>query len=148
MRAQKVAPKRFEFYFPDLDNLVLVEHLADDSVLIRATQDNFSERRKSFFIRRLATEGFIPDAYQWFYGSINGCGGLRWTIDRSWLELHPIWTRRARRFMIPLLCCSVVLWLAMMRLVIVSQPGYSPTAGFAEPQKNQAPSIHLVPDKR
>lgn len=141
MRAQKVAPRKFEFYFPELDNLILVENLEDGGVRIRATQDNFSDQRKSFFIRQLAAEGFIPDIFQWWNG---GGAGLTWIIDRSWLKLPAVWTRRARKFMVKLLVFGGVLWLAMMRVLYVSQPGYS-HPGNAKPATTVN---HFVPARR
>src|SRR5258708_19436005 len=71
MRTLTNPSRQHEFYFPGFDNLVLVEN-RPDGVVIRATRDNFSEARKSFFIRELAAEGFIPDACGWFSSSPPG----------------------------------------------------------------------------
>jgi uncharacterized pyridoxamine 5'-phosphate oxidase family protein len=120
MREQKVLPKEFEFYFPDLDNLVLVESLEDGNVRVRCTRNNLSEKRKVFFIRELAAEGFIPDNYQWFSGSSVGSLGVTWVKDYSWVKLHAAVTRRSNRAMRILLVGSCILWLAMMRVLFVT----------------------------
>jgi hypothetical protein len=118
MRVQQETPRQFEFFVPDLDNLVLVEN-GPEGVVIRAARDNFSERRKSFFIHQLAAEGYIPDVYQWFSDPTDNPHGLRWVIDCSWLRIPDVVIRRARGFMIRLLVGSVLLFLIAMRLVFV-----------------------------
>ena len=120
MRAQKVLARDFQFYFPDLDNIVLVECGEDESVTVRVTKNNVSERRKISFIRKLAVEGFIPDEYQWFSGSTDGSNGVLWIKDYSWLKSHQPSNRRANRFMRQLLVASCILWVAMMRVLLVS----------------------------
>jgi len=131
MRAQKSQSRQFEFYFRDLDNSVLVES-GDDGVVIRAVRDNFSERRKCFFIRELAAEGHIPDSYQWFCGPGGDvCHKLTWVVDRSWLDTHPASARRATQFARRLLICSAVLWLTFMGLLFslgdIDMAGNQPT---------------------
>jgi hypothetical protein len=116
MRTQNKLPKRFEFYFRDLDNHVLVETFAD-GVVIRATRDSFSERRKTFFIRELAAEGYIPDAYQTYIGS-QPTQSLRaeWLVDGAWKG-----PRRtpATRFMVRLLAYATLLWLGFMSVLFL-----------------------------
>jgi hypothetical protein len=68
--------RHFEFQFPDVDTRILVEDLKD-GVIIRASCDTFSERRKLRFVRELAAEGFIADCFQW------SCRGVRWLVDES-----------------------------------------------------------------
>ena len=120
MRAQKVLAKDFQFYFPDLDNIILVETQEDESVTIRVTRDNCSERRKIFFIRKLAAEGFIPDQYQWFSGATDGSSGVLWIKDYSWLKRWPVVTRTSNRFMRRLLVAACIFWIAIMRVLFVS----------------------------
>lgn len=120
MRAQKVLAKHFQFYFSDLDNIVLVECGEDESVTVRASKNNVSEQRKIFFIRKLATEGFIPDNYQWFSGSTNGSNGVLWIKDYSWLKTHKVSNNRTNRIMRRLLVASCLLWISMMRVLVVS----------------------------
>jgi hypothetical protein len=120
MRAQKVLAGDFQFYFSDLDNIVLVECGEDESVTVRASKNNISEQRKVFFIRKLAAEGFIPDDYQWFSGSTNGSKGLLWIKDYSWLKTHQPSRKFANRFMGRLLVAACVLSVAMMRVLMVS----------------------------
>jgi len=111
MRAQKVRRKQFEFYFPNLDTLLLVEHGSDDQVIIRATRDTFSQRRKTLFVKQLASEGFIPDSYQWFCGFSETDEQIKWIVDCSWLEISPRLIRRTNRFMYRLLFCAYALWI-------------------------------------
>ena len=118
MRVQQETPTEFEFYIRDLDNLVLVEN-SPEGVVIRAARNNFSERRKSFFIRQLAAEGYIPDIYQWFSDPADNAHGLTWVVDYSWLRIPEVVVRRARRFMIRSLVGSVILFVVAMRLVFM-----------------------------
>jgi hypothetical protein len=122
MRAQKVLAKDFQFYFADLDNIILVESHEDEAVTIRASKNNVPEGRKIFFIRKLAAEGFIPDHYQWFSGSTDGLTGVLWVKDYSWLKTHQVSKGRANRFMCRSLVASCILLVAMLRVLAVSAP--------------------------
>ena len=120
MRTQVLQPKRFEFYFRDLDNLILVES-SEEGVLIRTTRHNVPERRRQFFVRELAAEGYIPDRYQWLAGA--GCDGLepvRWVHDASWLELDPIILQENQSFALRMMIFGGILWLAMMGLLLLT----------------------------
>jgi hypothetical protein len=128
MRAQKVLAKDFQFYFPDLDNIILVECHEDESVTVRASKDNVPEDRKIFFLRKLAAEGFLPDNYQWFSGSTDGSNGLLWIKDFSWLKTPEAITRKSNRAMGRMFLVACVLWLAMMRVLIVSGENRATTA--------------------
>ncbi len=142
MREQKVLPKKFEFYFSDLDNLILVECTEDGSVLIRSTKNNFSEQRKIFFIRELAAEGFIPEHYEWFSGSAFGTHGIKWVKDCSWVKIPAAVVRRSNCFMKPLLPGACIFWLAVMRVVIVSS---QPAAGTPTAKTPSAPLALSTP---
>jgi hypothetical protein len=97
MRAQTATPEKFELYIPDLDNHILVEN-HDDRVVIHASRNNCSERRKASFIRHLAKEGYIPDRYEWFCEPrVEEFFSVRWVVDCSWSESDPQIERRARR---------------------------------------------------
>lgn len=122
MRSQKVRSKEFQFYFPDLDNIVLVNCHTDGTVTVRVTKGNFTEERKLTFIRRLAAEGFIPDEYQQFSGSVDESNGIRWIKDLSWLKISPAVTHRCNRFMGKLLLAAVLILIAMIRVLLVSHP--------------------------
>jgi hypothetical protein len=65
MQTQSTVPESYRLYIPDLDNHVLIETGAE-GVVIRATRDNMSDRRKATFIRHLAAQGYIPERYRWF----------------------------------------------------------------------------------
>ena len=78
MRTEIAVPEKVEFYIRDLDNHVLIENSAG-GVVISATRDNFSDKRKTFFIRHLAAEGYIPDRYEWFSEPAgDGFFGVKW----------------------------------------------------------------------
>jgi hypothetical protein len=117
---QVICPDRMEFYFPDLDNHVLVEN-CEGTTTIRATRDNFSEKRKVFFVRRLALEGQIPDRYQWFPEPNSG-DFLRvsWVIDRSWVGIDPDVRRRAARNVLRLVLFSVLIWALLLFSLLVT----------------------------
>jgi len=83
MRTQIAVPERFELYIPDLDNHLLIEN-SEGGIVIRTTRDNLSEKRKTFFIRHLAAEGFIPDRYEWFPDPAeDGFFGVKWVADSA-----------------------------------------------------------------
>jgi hypothetical protein len=113
MPTQIAVPESFELYIPDLDNHVLIEK-SEDGVVISATRDNLSEKRKTFFIHHLAAEGYIPDRYEWFpEPSEDGFFGVKW-ITRAASEDHQIgrhslrklWTRRNALY-----GCLFIMWL-------------------------------------
>ncbi|HZP60061.1 MAG TPA: hypothetical protein VFB27_07015 [Opitutaceae bacterium] len=117
MQSFSTETRRFEFYFPDLDTLVLVEE-SDGEVVIRASRDTFSEKRKRYFIRELAAEGFIPDSYEWFsLAQPGGFHGVRWLIDFSWVKLPPAIITRARNAMFRIFSGAALLWLVLMTFV-------------------------------
>jgi hypothetical protein len=83
-------PPQTEFYNRFPENFLLVENREDGSVLIRAAINNYSERRKALFIHELASEGFIPDEYQFRTNcEDDSYFGARWIIDSSWLIIPP-----------------------------------------------------------
>jgi|ERR1700722_14649961 len=97
MPTQITGPRNFKLYIPDLDNHILVESHGGE-IVVHASRDNFSEQRKALFVRHLATEGFIPDCYEWFSElGVEAGFGLRWVVDCSWSESDPQIERRARR---------------------------------------------------
>lgn len=110
----------FEFYFRDLDTLVKVETPDPDTVIVRATRNTFSERRKVSFIRELAAEGFIPDGCQW-YPLPAGMPRIHWVIDVSWLRLSEAAKARSRRFMYSVLGGGFALWTALLTTLLFTQ---------------------------
>jgi hypothetical protein len=121
MRAQKVLAREFQFYFSDLDNIVLVESHEDQNVTIRVTKNNVPEQRKIAFIRQLAAEGFIPGHYEWFSGPTDGSNGVLWMKDLSWVQKTTVaLSKKSDRFMKRLLVFACVSWLAMMRVLLAS----------------------------
>ncbi|HWX18629.1 MAG TPA: hypothetical protein VN578_01865 [Candidatus Binatia bacterium] len=92
-------PGQVELYHRVLDHLVKVENYGT-SVVVRLTRDNFSALAKRFFIRHLATEGFIPDRYQ-RYSESSDCTAMdvKWVIDNSWVTLAHQLNRQATRIL-------------------------------------------------
>jgi hypothetical protein len=83
MRTQNELPHQSRHYISDLDNHVLIENSAY-GVVISATRDNFTDKRKAFFIRHLAAEGYIPDRYEWFSEPAeDGFFGVKWIAGAS-----------------------------------------------------------------
>src|SRR5262249_45586136 len=111
----------YEFCFPNLDTLVLVEE-NDELVVVRATRNTFSERRKIFFIRELAAEGFVSDEYRYVETiSPQNYLPVRWLVDYSWLKpAAKALAKRTRRIMIASLGGATLLWLVMMGSLLLS----------------------------
>ncbi len=113
MNTPALKSRCFEFYFRDLDTLVQVENPDPDTVTVRATRNTFSDRRKIYFIRELAAEGFIPDRCQW-YPLASGMPRIQWVIDSTWLRVSESAKARTRRFMLGLLGSGFLLWTALL----------------------------------
>lgn len=140
MRAQRVLAREFQFYFSDLDNIVLVESHADESVTVRATKNNVSDQRKVFFIRKLAAEGFIPENYEWFSGPTDGSNGVTWMKDLSWVQKTTVAVqKKSNRFMVRLLIVACVIWITMLRVLLVSN--HPQTVAKVVPQTPRAASL-------
>jgi hypothetical protein len=126
-------PRSAEFCFPRLDTLVRVE-VSDESVVIRATRDTFSARRKDFFIRELAAEGFIPDRFQWSAPDDAGTsfGRIRWLVDYNWLSLSEDNHARSRRMEFRFLSLAILLLSLLLELGLPGLLGDSRTAMRSE----------------
>lgn len=112
--ASGLTSRRFEFFFPERDALVLVE-LCQGEVVVRSTRGNFSRARKEAFVCELVAEGFIPESYRWALLAEPGSfRGVRWVVDASWVRLPAGLLQRTRRFMLRLLVSTAVLWAAMV----------------------------------
>ena len=105
-------PAKSEFYHRSPENLLLaVENQPDGGVIIRATTDNYSERRKELFIRELASEGFIPERFEFLTNTgDDSFVGVRWIIDNSWVivpeEGAAVSYRRAWEMHWGMRCCD------------------------------------------
>jgi hypothetical protein len=120
MKLETSVPKRTEFYTRCPENFLLVEN-EKSGVSIRAVYDNFSSRRKIFFIKELACEGFIPDEYQWFSDPDDGgCFGLRWLIDHSWLQAGGSVAHRAEDLCLKILLGGGICWVALMGFIVLA----------------------------
>lgn len=112
----------FEFSFPKLDTIVLVENL-NDRVVVRVTRDSFSEERKVRFIRELAAEAFIPDCYQWYSGGGALAANLEWIVENPSVAVPKSAILTARRIMIKLLIGGAILFaLSLMMLFLRARP--------------------------
>jgi hypothetical protein len=109
MHVQSI-PQKSELSLQRPENLIEVEN-SDGSVIIRAARDNFSERRKEFFIRYLAAEGFIPGDFEKY--------AIIWAIDLGWVEHGPVLVQRTNRFMLRLFISASLLWLALMSIAFL-----------------------------
>jgi hypothetical protein len=117
MKSLEEEPRCFEFAFPRMDTLLRVEE-SDGNVIIRASRDSFSTRRKISFIRELVAEGFIPDDYKWHLlaDPDSPSRGVQWRVDHSWLRLDEAAMARTRRSMMKLLASAILLLVAEMTL--------------------------------
>ena len=140
MNSSFAKPRIYDFCFLELDyTLVRVEE-RDGEVIIRASDDTFTNRRKVNFIHELAAEGFIPDEYRWFtlgepdYYSRK----LRWLVDGSWMKVDTALIARhwkiVRRYLFP----AAVLWMALVYFV------YPGGAKPASVQAEKAPVVVRV----
>lgn len=96
-----------------MDTSLLAE-CSGDKVLIRATRNSFTERGKINFIHQLASEGFIPDQYQWLPNLNSARSNVRWQVDDSWHKIPEAATLCARKFMLGLMASAVSLWFGLM----------------------------------
>jgi hypothetical protein len=117
MPTEKEIPNQFEFYLRELDNYLLVENTAH-GVIIHASRDNCSERRKSFFLREISAEGYIPDRYQADPAS-QARQSVEWIVDDRWKKRFAR-TRLGSHVMVRLLVYGTVLWLGLITLVWVN----------------------------
>jgi len=96
-------------------NLLVVENYSD-SVVIRAARNNFDSKRKSFLIRYLAAEGYIPECYQrYVHGLEQSRLKVRWVIDESLLgTFQRTGHRHIVRQIMRVILCIGLLWLALI----------------------------------
>jgi len=114
MKSPSHAGHCYEFSFPRLGTMILVEELPGE-VVIRATRNTFSEARKLAFVRALAQEGFIADEYGWATGGLPA--RVRWLVDGSWLTPHSIGRTRRSRLARRLLAGGIAAWIALTGFV-------------------------------
>jgi hypothetical protein len=115
---------RYEFHFPHLSTVLVVEVRGDEAI-IHASRDSFSAQRKSSFIRELAAEGFIADEHRWYaldsYHS--GHSGITWTVDQSWLRIDERALASTRSSMMKLVLVGTALLALMMGLLFTDNLG-------------------------
>src|SRR5882724_12446521 len=113
MKTKVQSTRSFQFTFPDLKTLLVVER-ADDQVIIRASRNTFSARHKIHFLRFLATEGFIPDRYQRISSFDAEWAQVCWLVDFSCARNRLGNPTRTRKIMFRVLGWAVLLWLGMI----------------------------------
>jgi hypothetical protein len=125
MKTDNGVTGRYEFCFPRMDTLLLVE-VAEGDVTIRATRDTFSPQRKAHFVRELVSEGFIPEEYRWLpVGEAQAFQrGVRWVVDFSWLGIDEAMMARIRRKMAVFLGVALVFVGLLVVLVATGHVGY------------------------
>lgn len=114
MKTTTVDRHAFEFNYPTLDTLILVEENEAD-VVVRATRNTFSMERKAAFLRELVSEGFVSEKFLWAnLGAGPGRLHVHWLIDRTWPQVSEQVLRQSRKFMLTLLSSVSLVWLIMM----------------------------------
>lgn len=106
-----------EFLWRKPDNLIRVETDDGGDVRISLARDNFSERRKSFLIKHLAMEGFIPDRFQFLVNS--DYGGITWQIGTDWVEIDSSVAQYTDRICGQTILSCGIIW-SMLILVLIS----------------------------
>jgi hypothetical protein len=135
MKIHLSEPTSFEFCFPQLDTLALVENQRDE-VVIHLTRNTFSEERKTYFIRELVGEGFIAEDYRWSSTRTSfSSRRVNWVLDRAWLTPNPLMIAKTRRFMVRLLGGGLLLWFVLMTAMI---------CGALEPALSKLPACPTV----
>lgn len=126
MRDSLVRSHCHEFCFPHLDTHVRVE-VSDEFTTIRATRDTFSPLRKDYFIRNLASEGFIPDHCRWSEPADSevSFGRIRWLVDYSWLTISEETLAISRRLVQRLFAGAIFLILFLLELGVAGLMGDS-----------------------
>jgi hypothetical protein len=115
---EPAVPKQARLLTRDPENSILVENFAG-YVTIRAARDNFCARRKAFFIRHLAAEGYIPDRFERLGEPGSALRDIRWIIDPAQRASRDSVKRETDRFMVRSLAGIFVLWLALMVLLFL-----------------------------
>ena len=111
-------PKRAVFIHHRPHNCLLVEN-TENGVVIHATRNNFSPRRKQVFIRELAAEGFIPDRLQWLSSTeAQHMPGVTWIIDDSWVPHGAAARSMSKKVIMRLFLSATAVWLALMALAL------------------------------
>jgi len=121
-----VPPKRTEFHVREPENLIIVENRGD-SVFIRASEDNFSTRRKLFFIRHLAAEGYIPSRFERIaFAEVEDSPDLVWRVVDATGRKRRTRSRVSDRLMFRLFALSLLLWLVLTALAYRRVPFQGP----------------------
>lgn len=108
----------YEFYFADLDTLVQVENRSPD-VIIRASRNSFTERRKLYFIRELAAEGFIPDDYHLLALAGSPLShGVHWIVEPAELSPAEGLATLSRPWMVRVFCAAGLLWVGGVAVLL------------------------------
>jgi hypothetical protein len=112
MKTENAESEGLRLYIADLDNYLRVESSAE-GVVIRATRDNLSDRRKTTFVRHLAAQGYIPERYRWFSEPAGeGYLGVKWMTGvpeeekARFPSLRELCTRRNALY-----GCLFIIWL-------------------------------------
>ena len=118
-RPELPVPEQARLFTRDPENSILVENSAD-GVTIRAARDNFCPRKRFYFIRYLASEGYIPSRFERICerGS-DVVSGVRWFVDPSRFMPSESAQKQTNRFMLRLIIGASLLWLALMALAFL-----------------------------
>jgi hypothetical protein len=108
------------------ENVIVIENHGDH-VLINASEDNFSTRRKLFFIRHLAAEGYIPGRFERIaFAEVEDSPELIWRVDEATGRKRATRSRVSDRLMFRLFGLSLLLWLILTALAYRRVPFQGP----------------------
>jgi hypothetical protein len=116
IEGRAVPPRRTEFHLQNPENHIVVENRGE-RVFIRATEGNFSTRRKLFFIRHIAAEGYIPVRFERIaFEDPEDFRDLIWLVNRPTRRHRHTCSRFSDRLMFGLLGLCVLGWLVLIAL--------------------------------
>src|SRR6476661_4407310 len=118
-RPEPSVPEQARLFTHDPENSILVENSAD-GVTISAARDNFCRRKRFYFIRYLASEGYIPSRFeQLCEQGPDALSRIRWLVDPSrFMPAEPV-QKQTNRFMLCLIIGGSLLWFSLMTLAFL-----------------------------
>lgn len=126
IEGQVLPPNRTEFHVRSPDNIIVVENRGD-RVFIEALEDNYSTRRKLFFVRHLAAEGYIPIRFERIgFADIEDSPDLLWTVGQTPCRKRLAPSRASDRLMFRLFGLSLLLWIILTALAYRRVPFQGP----------------------
>jgi hypothetical protein len=146
VKSLPVECNRYEFRYPHLNTILLVDVLGDE-VTVHASRDSFSRERKASFIRELASEGFIPDEHRWYSSDAFHAkhSPITWVVDMSWLRIDERAFAQTRRSLMKFIVVGTALLAFMMTLLFTDNLGNVRVRSSPVPQRTTRED-HLAPN--